>query len=244
MVEEKIMFVDFYNSFINTYSKHNNIQFSINSYCCIVDGDTGKERNFYHASCMKSENTYGIKKLFKKPFYDFTVIFGNKVFKFIRSGIYEENTVDNYSTCRDTPPGRNKYKKSIKKVLVYSLETYDLFADYMGKGKRLFGRTIIKDRNNKAVIYYPIKCINYSGKKKMWQVDTGPILYPVLSKMKNSERSWIENIKLSYIAFNSIINKTYFLIEKPIKISDKYICYYDEIMEVGSKNDLFGIRGE
>jgi hypothetical protein len=248
-----IELIDFYNSFINTYVA-NSIQFSIDSYCFIIDKRTKIKKDFYHCSSMKSENTFGLKNLFLKNPYDFTVVFGKNIFKIFRSGIYSPERIYKYIQYKDVPPGYNekydediirddKYIKNIVKLSSYFLKEYDLINEYVDRGKRIVAKTIIEDDNKKAIIYYPVKCFNNDKTKKVWQVDTGPIIFPVLSEIKeNDEMSCIKSIRLANIAFNSIIDNTYFLIEKPIKRGNKYVCYFDEIKKQKCINKLFGYK--
>ena len=58
--------INYGDSFINTRSLKNNVQFSIDSYCVVTFLKTNVTKSFYHCSYMKAEYTYGRKKLFQR----------------------------------------------------------------------------------------------------------------------------------------------------------------------------------
>ena len=68
--------------------------------------------------------------------------------------------------------------------------------------KLLIGQTQLYDEETGyiAILEYPIKTMNMRSAGDLWQVDTGPVLLPDLSK---PPERWAQTMQLAYIAFNA-----------------------------------------
>jgi len=97
----------------------------------------------------------------------------------------------------------------------------------MEAGKLLVGQTQLWDEKSgrTAIIEYPIKTINWHRDRKVWQIDTGPILLPDLTL---PPEKWSQNLKLAYIAFRSDLDDPSkgptdwadFVVEQPTDVTD------------------------
>lgn len=96
------------------------------------------------------------------------------------------------------------------------------------KNNRLFGRTIIRneDKDLEAALEYSIKTININPYLNVFQVDTGPVLFPDLNSKSSRKIEWL---RLAYIAYNTF-KYTEFVLQTPKEISSGlWIKHYSEI---------------
>ena len=93
------------------------------------------------------------------------------------------------------------------------------------------------DTQMRAIIECPVKTVNMDEKRGIYQVDTGPVLFPDLSK--RYERS-IEAFSLAYVAFN-VSHFADFVIEQPTPIIEDgkeiaWVYHYAGIRSLKAKN--------
>ena len=212
--------IDYGNSFIiNQNSKTNSPRFEIKSYCKIKNLINNIEQNFYQGPTMKSEITFGEKKLFlDKDNYNFTSVYGDtQLFLFRYGSIKVRNRY--VDKRKNNIWGKIKiFIKEKKSRMISSVD--DIFNNIMN-GNRIIAKIDFEQNNFKVILEFPVETINCDYRKKQWQVDTGPVFFP--SKI---EKEAIYNPYLTYVAFNNKI-KNYglvnFIIEGDEKRKDKVI---------------------
>ena len=84
--------------------------------------------------------------------------------------------------------------------------------------------------------------MNIDENADIYQVDTGIVLFPDLSKRYDRQ---IETFSLAYVAFN-VPHFADFVIEKPTPIIENgvevtQVYHYSEIVSLEAKNTVFGI---
>ena len=98
------------------------------------------------------------------------------------------------------------------------------------------------DTNQRAIIECPVKTMNIDEKADIYQVDTGIILFPDLSKRYDPQ---IETFSLAYVAFNAphfadfVIEQPTPIIEDGVEVTQVY--HYSEIRSLEAKNTVFCI---
>jgi hypothetical protein len=95
----------------------------------------------------------------------------------------------------------------------------------------------------RAIIEYPDKTINIRDEGPTYQVDTGPVAFPDLSK--RYERS-AESLSLAFVAFNAP-DFADFVIEDETPIMEKdqpitRVHHYSRKLSLPSRNRLFAIN--
>jgi len=238
--------INYGDSFINTYAPRNNVQFSIDSCCTITFLKTNIVKKFYHCSYMKAEYSYGRNKLFQEYSYDFTIVIGEKLFLYLRIGSYKNKT-DKFKRVMETlPAGGTEYKLLLKKNKARQIDEYKTIKKVIESGKRIISQTTINDKEGiiKAVIEYPVKCFNHRGEGRIWQVDTGPIIFPFLSKIKDeSEDQILNSMELAHVCYCSRksdhLSSAEFMIGGPARIGMKYKGNYSKIIKQSSVSKLF-----
>ena len=140
------------------------------------------------------ENTFGEGDLTKVPTYDFSPIFARDEYRAIRlflNRLGESHVLlkDSEDTVRfqivqgEKPAVLREYRDVVRATL---------------EGRPIIGRMEIAFRGGKmrAIIDYPVKTMNTCVKKGIFQVDSGPVLYPDLESPHNRT---IETFKKAFV---------------------------------------------
>ena len=124
---------------------------------------------------------------------------------------------------------------------VQVLDTWEKIRDATAQGVPLVSQTELmnEDASLRAVIECPVKTMNISLEKKMYQVDTGPIAFPDLKQ--NSDRL-IDRLSLAFVAFNQS-HFADFVIEQPTPMieDEKELCsiyHYSNRISLPATNRL------
>jgi hypothetical protein len=88
----------------------------------------------------------------------------------------------------------------------------------------------------------PVKTMNVSLEKELYQVDTGPIAFPDLTK--RYER-WIESLRLAFVAFNAP-HFADFVVEQPTPVIEngQEVCkihHYSKPFSLPATNRLLAV---
>lgn len=237
--------LDYGRSFLCHKSKSNtpnNVRFWVESRTLLFD-DKGRQTDvFYQCASCKSEHTFAEKDLFQKDNYDFLPIFGSgRVLIFRRRAAL-------------TPNYRTVYKVEevwgvpIPKVhpaeQVTVLDSWEQIETATDAGLPLVTQTELSDETSGlcAMIECPTKTMNIEPKRRLYQVDTGPIAYPDLSKRHDPP---IDCLRLAFIAFNAP-HFADFVIEQPTPILNEgkevsKIHHYSGPFSVKAKNIILAI---
>lgn len=237
-------FVDYGRSFFCNTAEFNSVRMWIESRTTIIDPDSGTETVYYQGASCKSENTFGEKDLFYKDNYDFLPIFGDgKVLVFRRRA---NQPSEGYRTIKKMEEmwGANPVIYLPVPEFVTELDTWEKIRDATAAGIPVVTRTEFQDPDTrlKAIIECPCKTMNISHPKKMYQVDTGPVAFPDLSRRYDIQ---IDCLSLAFIAFNKS-DFADFVIEAPTPIikDGKEIAsvyHYSRMVNIKGINKLFAL---
>jgi len=129
--------------------------------------------------------------------------------------------------------------------VITELDTFEKIRDATAAGIPIVTQTEFQNNETglRAVIEAPCKTMNISHPKKMYQVDTGPIAFPDLSKKYDNQ---IDCLSLAFIAFNKS-HFADFLIEAPTSVmeGDKEVAtvyHYSKITTMNVKNRIFALE--
>ncbi len=238
-------FIDYGRSFIQTRGPENAVRFVIESRLEIIDSETGEKTIFYQAASCKSEHTFAKKHLFHKQNYNFLPVFAGENIIIFRSHVpWNENYVTVADEKSDTRNiwGKPEFLLRIANN-VKRLEKTEEIIEATHKGLPITGRTeIVYDNGINAIIEYPVKTMNTNVDKKMYQVDTGPLLFPHPGRKMSRLKDFVS---IAYIAFNTDYFAD-FIIEKRTALADG-ICvpHFSGIIEnVPCKNFLYAMNSE
>ena len=122
------------------------------------------------------------------------------------------------------------------------METNEQIVDETLANRSLVGRTEIRDAPGvRAVLEYPIKTMNVLKKPMRYQVDTGPVAFPDLSKRHQRQ---VDGISLAFVAFNAP-HFADFVLEAPTRLGDaetaSEIHHYSKLLALPAVNRLFAV---
>jgi hypothetical protein len=238
--------LDYGLSFICNPSPHNAVRFWVESRTTLIDEATGERAAFYQCASCKSENTFAEKGLFQEDNYDFLPIFGGKDAEDLLIFRRPARRSERY---RQVVKSEEVWGRPILKLRrgrnVQALATWEAIRDATAAGVPIVGQTEIEnaDTGLRAIIECPVKTMNVSLDRKMYQVDTGPIAFADLSRRFDP---WIACLRLAFIAFNAP-HFADFVIEQPTPVieGEREVCeiyHYSNPISLAAKNRLLAVK--
>ena len=210
--------LDYRRSFICGTSDLNSVRFWIESRTVVVDNASGARTVFYQCASCKSENTFGEKDLFLADNYDFLPIYGGDHWLIFRR--HARIVADEYRQIIASPNAWGEPKVLAHEAAdVRALSTWEQIRDATASGVPIVAQTelVNHDGSLAAVIECPVKTMNISLEKQMYQVDTGPIAFPDLQERT---APLIGCLRLAFVAFNRD-DFADFVIEQPTPVVDE-----------------------
>ncbi len=207
--------LDYRRSFVCGTSALNSLRLCIESRTTIINTATGNSVQFYQCASCKSENTFGDSDLFLPDNYDFLPIVGAGHWL-----VFRRHARFDPERYRETVPLPNAWGDPRMLIPestdVRILNTWEEIRDATAQGVPLVSQTEImnSDTSLKAVIECPVKTMNISLEKQMYQVDTGPVAFPDL---KQTADPLINCLQLAFVAFNQS-DFADFIIEQPTPV--------------------------
>ena len=191
--------IDYGRSFIIGNSPDNEVRFWVESRTRIIDAENGTEEEYIQAASCKSEHTFAAENLFQQDNYDFLPVFGPDYAVIFRRCAYLNDNYIEIRVAGDLWAGQTQHLVNADSVELSGSDHY-LAATY--DNRPLVAQTKIwNDKTGlRAVIEYPVKTMNTIRRTKTYQVDTGPVAFPDLSR--RYER-FVESLKLAFVAFNA-----------------------------------------
>ncbi len=236
--------LDYARSFVCTNGPANAPQFWVESRCTLIDEATGAAEEFYQCASCKSEHTFAEKDLFQDPNYDFLPVFGREdVAIFRRRAFRNENYVQYVKSGNIW--GGPRFMVREANGAREAKDGAEIVRAAMA-GVPFVSRTEVRNEATgmRAVVECPVKTMNVNEARGIYQVDTGPVLFPDLTR--RYERK-VESLRLAFVAFNAP-HFADFVIEQPTPIvrDGKEVCevyHYSGIVSLQARNTVF-IIGE
>lgn len=214
--------LDYGLSFICNTSPMNSVRFWVESRTRIIDTKSGKFTDYYQCASCKSEDTFAPKNLFYKDNYDFMPILGaGRWLVFRRTATPSER----YRTTKLTD---EMWKEPVLKLrdapTAVTLESWEQIRDATAAAIPIVTQTEIVNAETglRAIIECPCKTMNISLEKQLYQVDTGPIALPDLTKTYDPE---ILCLSPAFIAFNAP-DFADFVVEQLTPVTDSVQIYH------------------
>ncbi len=237
--------LDYGLSFICNPSPKNAVRFWIESRTTVIDESAGTATEFYQCASCKSEHTFAEEGLFQEDNYDFLPVFGGKDAEDLLIFRRPARLSDRY---REITKSEQVWGKPTLKLRegrhVKVLDTWEQIRDVTAAGVPLVGQTEIRnpETNLRAIIECPIKTMNVSLQREMYQVDTGPIAFPDLSRRADP---LIDILSLAFVAFNAP-HFADFVIEQPTPVIEDgeqrcKIHHYSNPISLPAQNTLLAV---
>ncbi|HJY85989.1 MAG TPA: hypothetical protein VKE24_04050 [Candidatus Acidoferrales bacterium] len=236
--------IDYGLSFICNTSPANAVRFWIESRTRLIDTQAGTTIDFYQCASCKSEHTFAEKNLLQKDNYDFLPILGDGHWLIFRrpARVWER--------YRQVSKAEDIWGKPVLKLRppakITSLDTWEKIRDATAAGVPIVTQTELASEQSglRAVIEAPTKTMNISLQRKMYQVDTGPVAFPDLSKRFQHP---IECLSLAFVVFNAS-HFADFVIEQPTPVLQEgkqttKTYHYSNPFSLPAKNRLFALGG-
>jgi hypothetical protein len=125
------------------------------------------------------------------------------------------------------------------------LDTWPKIRDATAAATPIVSRTELHDDQTGlgAVIECPVKTMNISLEKEMYQVDTGPVAFPDLSRRYDP---LIDSLRLAFVAFNAP-HFADFVVEQPTTIIEggderRQIHHFSAPFSLPAKNVLLAVE--
>jgi len=235
--------LDYGRSFICNTSTANAVRFWIESRTILYDDRAGTKTVIYQCGSCKSENTFAEKDLLKEDNYDFMPIYGGEDILVLRRHV---DGRDRYRELRKVtemwgdPILRLHYGKS-----VVELKTFEEIRDVTVSDTPLAAQTELANEETglRCLMEYPVKTMNISIDRRMWQVDTGPIAMPDLTRRFEPP---VDSVRLAFAVFNAP-HFCDFVIEQPTPVlrEEQEVCrvyHYSDPVSLPAKNRVLAVR--
>jgi hypothetical protein len=236
--------IDYGRSFICNTAEFNSVRMWIESRTTIIDPKAGTSEVYYQGASCKSENTFGEKDLFYKDNYDFLPIFGDGKVLVFRRHSYKHGEI--YRTIKKMEEmwGGNPVVYAPVPKVVTELHSWENVRDATATGLPIVIQTEFTNAETglTAIIECPCKTMNISHPKKVYQVDSGPVAFPDLTKRYDIQ---IDCLNLAFIAFNTPYFAD-FVIEAPTPIiaGEKEVAivyHYSKLVTMTTKNKILAL---
>jgi hypothetical protein len=222
----------------------NNARIPIECRCEITDKQTQTSQEFVLGANCKAEQVGVERDIWHQPNADFVPIFSRDRFLTIKTYDRADRRVMLYPPSRGEQPHRQSGNvaeafDSVRIDLCHCegtiLETADQIVGAVLENWRLVARTEIENKDYVALIEYPIKTMNANERDNIYQPDTGPVIFPDLS------RKWedlINGLELAFVAFNSS-GWAEFLVRVPTPIAEGIsVFHYSRSVRFDTKNEV------
>ncbi|MFC1596527.1 hypothetical protein ACFL5Q_01085 [Planctomycetota bacterium] len=230
-------------SFITNSAAFNSVRFWVESRTTVIDDAAGLRSEFYQCASCKSENTFAEENLFHEDNYDFLPILGDGQWLIFRRPV---GLSDNY---RQVKAAADVWGEPVLKLReakrVTLLDTWEKIRDASAEGKPIVSQTEIRgaDTGLRAIVECPVKTLNVSIEREVYQVDTGPVGFPDLARRYEN---LIECLSLAFVAFNAP-HFADFIIEQPTAVVEDeeetcQIYHYSQPFSLSAGNRLLAVE--
>lgn len=234
--------LDYGLSFVCGTAAFNCVRFWVESRTTVYDDAAGSATVYYQCASCKSENTFAERELFVADNYDFLPILGDGRWLIFRR---PARISENYRQVRTVEqmwgPMNMRLREAARATV---LETWEQIRDATAEGLPIVAQTRIAcpDTGLRALIECPVKTMNISLDKRMYQVDTGPIALPELTRRYDPQ---IECLRLAFIAFNAP-DFADFVVEQPTPVIEDglekcQVYHYSSPFSLAATNVLLAL---
>ena len=224
----------------------NNARIQIESRCKISDRATGAAQTFVLGASCKTEYVGVERDLWTEPNADFCIILSADSYLILKSWDRNNKGVMRYPAALGEQPERQSGRVSdtydrvsinLRSMPAEALQGAQAIVAATLADDLLVGRCACRLRDRYDIeIDFPIKTMNANERDWIYQVDSGPILFPDLSP---DSRDWIDSFHLAYVAFNRE-DWAEFILQVPTPLGDGVtVNHYSRIVQMKTQNTIF-----
>ena len=188
---------------------NNTARLQLDALCILTDTKTGSARRYALTAPCIAENMYEDKDLIQVPTCEFRMIASEQEYRMIKDYPTHDLDADMARRKDETHVTFDGKRPQLTELAIFVKETdtahelrnYEEFKDAFLGNQGLVGVTELKSPDGKfaARMEYPIKTSNIQKPKDRWQVDAGPVLFPVFAR---TVKLTVELFARAYIVFN------------------------------------------
>ena len=234
--------LDYGRSFICNTSTSNAVRFWVESRTILYDDRASSKLVLYQCGSCKSEHTFAKTNLLHEDNYDFMPIYGGEDMLILRR---HASVRDRYRELRKVT---DAWGEPIMQLhygrTVTELTTFEQIRDVTAGDTPLAAQTeIVNERTGlRCVMEYPVKTMNISVDNSIWQVDTGPIAFPDLTRRFDVP---VDSVRLAFAVFNAP-HFCDFVIEQPTPVLEckRELCsvyHYSNPVSFAAKNRVLAV---
>ena len=228
--------IDYGRSFLQGKWAENRVRFWIESRTRIIDPESAAPIDYHQCASCKSENTFAPKDLFHKDNYDFLPIFGPVDGVIFRRKAWLNP--DYRQIKKSAEMWEGQVYKQVRPRAVRLLRSNREIREATHSGVPIVAQTEITDSRTRlrAIIEFPVKTMNIHDGRDLYQVDSGPVAFPDLSRRYTRPA---ESLSLAFVAFNAP-GSADFVVEEPTAIPDAgRVHHYSRLQSLPAVNRLF-----
>jgi hypothetical protein len=236
--------IDYGRSFLIGRVPANEVRFWVESRTRIMDERAGTHQDFYQCASCKAEATFADKDLFRPDNYDFLPIFGPEDGVIFRRKAWLNPDYRSIKKASELWGGQVYQLRQADQVRLLTSNAAVREATYAALP--IVAQTEIANEETglRAILEYPVKTMNTHREKDLYQVDTGPVAFPDLTRRYDS---FAQSLALAYVAFN-VPHFADFVIEDetPIRKDDQEVTrvrHYERIVSLPAANRLYALGG-
>ena len=228
---------DYGRSFVATAGGSGNQPvFWLESRCRISDPATGEVRDYYQCASCKSENTFAPRDLFHEDNYDFLPVFSEQ-----EAVIFRRRLPAGESYVQVVPGSPwGKMTPMVRTAKMRVLRTPDEIVSAIEAAVPIISQTELRDEETgrTAIIECPVKTMNMDSTRRIYQVDTGPVLLPDLTAPPDE---WSAKLRLAFIAFNAP-GWADFIVDEPTAVAgDVRVHHFSRRLHFTARNVLLAL---
>lgn len=209
----------------------NNARIQVEAIC-----DLGDTRYVLVASC-KSEDTYADDDLFYESNYDFCVIYSATEYQIVRVRLPLGDDWREAGLIADRFEG-------------VSIDLADAPARECADPREIVEATLANDPmvcvtelldETGAIcarLEYPVKTMNVNDQRFSYQVDTGPIIVPDLTRTVELE---VQRLDLAFVAWNRL-DRAELIVQQPTLVGEQIAGHYSEIRKCAARNSMWRVE--
>ena len=234
--------LDYGRSFICNTNPANAVRFWVESRAILYDDNADTKLVIYQCGACKSEATFAEQDLLLQDNYDFMPIYGGEDLLILRRHVDARDSYRQLGKTTDfwgEPNLRLNYGKQVTE-----LTTFEQIRDVTATDTPLAAQTEISNEETglRCVLEYPIKTMNISIDKSTWQVDTGPLAFPDLTKHFDPP---VDSVRLAFAVFNAP-HFCDFVIEQPTFLpgdepEPRQVYHYSNPVSFPAKNRVLAV---
>lgn len=234
--------LDFSRSFVTfvTPQRSNNARIQVECRCELLNTADGSTQVLFLVASCKGEDTYAERNLFLDPNYDFCAVLNETQYSIIRT---------HASSADDRPdmgPVAGRFERVYSQLTLAPARVLKSAQEVVAAtlaGEALVARTELRepDGNRLCRLEYPVKTMNVNDIRGIYQVDTGPVVWP--DWQADAELA-VGLLRLAYVAFNRS-DEAEFVLQTPTEIAPGvFTPHYSAIVAGPARNELLALKSE